>query len=60
MFERVRQASEQLREVVAELDPSRLDGAQARRLVEEFAEVERLAAAGKALAVRRVEETSVG
>jgi Domain of unknown function (DUF222) len=57
MFQQVRQASDPLRRVVADLDPSRLDGAQARRLVEEFAEVERLAAAGKALALRRVEET---
>ena len=57
MFEQVRQANERLRGVVAELDPSLLDGTQARRLVEEFAAVERLAGAGKALAVRRVEET---
>src|SRR5215218_7176761 len=57
MFEQVRQANERLRGVVAELDPSLLDGTQARRLVEEFAAIERLAGAGKALAVRRVEET---
>jgi hypothetical protein len=57
MFEQVRKASERLRRVVAELDPARFDGAQARRLVEEFAGIERLAAAGKALALRRVEET---
>jgi len=57
MFEQVRQANERLRGVVAGLDPSLLDGTQARRLVEEFAAVERLAGAGKALAVRRVEET---
>ncbi|HKF91371.1 MAG TPA: DUF222 domain-containing protein, partial [Acidimicrobiia bacterium] len=57
MFEQVRQANERLRGVVAELDPSLLDGTQARRLVEEFAAIARLAGAGKALAVRRVEET---
>jgi 5-methylcytosine-specific restriction endonuclease McrA len=57
MFPQVRQAIERLRSLVADLDPSRLDGGHARRLVEEFAEVERLAAAGKALALRRVEET---
>jgi hypothetical protein len=42
---------------VRDLDPWRLDGAQARRLVEELAGVERLAAAGKAIAMRRVDET---
>jgi hypothetical protein len=57
MFEQVRQAIERLRRVVRDLDPSRVDGDQARRLVEEFAAIERLAAAGKALAMRRVEET---
>jgi hypothetical protein len=57
MFEQLRQATERLRRVVAELDPSRIDGAQARRLVEDFAVIERLAAAGKAIAMRRVEET---
>jgi len=57
MFEQVRQAMDRLRGVVAELDPARLDGRQARRLVEEFAAIERLAGAGKALAMRRVEAT---
>ena len=53
----MRQAIERLRSVVRELDPSRVDGSQARRLVEDFAAIERLAAAGKAIAMRRVEET---
>jgi Domain of unknown function (DUF222) len=57
MFEQVRQAIERLRRVVRELDPSCVDGGQARRLVEDFAAIERLAAAGKAIAMRRVEET---
>ena len=57
MFEQVRHAMDRLRGVVAELDPARLDGRQARRLVEEFAAIERLAGAGKALAMRRVEAT---
>jgi Domain of unknown function (DUF222) len=56
MFEQVRQAIERLQCALRELDPSRVDGAQARRLVEDFAGIERLAAAGKAIAVRRVEE----
>jgi Domain of unknown function (DUF222) len=57
MFDQVGQAIERLRRVVRGLDPSLLDGGQARRLVEEFAAIERLAAAGKAIAMRRVEET---
>jgi hypothetical protein len=57
VFEQVRQAIERLRCVVRELGPSRLDGAQARRLVEALAGLERLAAAGKAIAMRRVDET---
>jgi Domain of unknown function (DUF222) len=57
MFEQVCQAIERLRSVVRELDPSCLGGEQARRLVEEFARIERLGAAGKAIAMRRVEET---
>jgi hypothetical protein len=57
MFQQVRQAIERLRSVVRDVDPSCLDGGQARRLVEDFAAVEKLAAAGKAIAMRRVEET---
>jgi hypothetical protein len=57
MFERVRRAIEQLRSVVRDVDPSFLDGGQARQLVEDFAAIERLAGAGKAIAMRRVEET---
>jgi hypothetical protein len=55
--EQLRQATAALRRVLADLEPGCLDGAQARRLVEEFAEAERLAAAGKAIALRRVEQT---
>jgi hypothetical protein len=57
VFEQVRQAIERLRYVVRELDASRLDGAQARRLVEDLAGLERLAAAGRVIAMRRVDET---
>jgi hypothetical protein len=57
MFEQVSKAIRQLRYAVRDLDPSRIDGGQARGLVEEFAAIERLAAAGKAIAMRRVEET---
>jgi hypothetical protein len=48
---------ESLRRVVATLDPSGLDGADAARLVEQFAELERLAVAGRLLVVPRVAET---
>jgi hypothetical protein len=57
VFEQLRQATAALRRVLVDLEPGCLDGAQARRLVEEFAEAERLAAAGKAIARRRVEQT---
>src|SRR5882724_5850792 len=54
MFEVLRDAIRQLRQVVAEFEPDRFDGAGARSLVELFCELERLSAAGKSLAVRQV------
>jgi hypothetical protein len=45
--------------VVGELEPRVFDGEDAARLVELFGEIERLGAAGKTVAVRRVEETNV-
>ena len=51
-------AVEQIREVVRTLEPARLSGADAARLVEGFSELERLAAAGKALAAARATETN--
>jgi hypothetical protein len=56
-IQRLHRSIEQLRQVVAELEPERVDGAHARVLVEAFSEVERLGAAGKALAVRQVVAT---
>lgn len=50
-------AVDALREEVAKLEPARLDGDRARELVEEFAEAERLCAAGKTLALRQVVAT---
>ena len=44
---------EQVRQVVRELDPARLSGPDAVRLMEGFAELERLAAAGKSLVAAR-------
>ena len=57
MFEALRSAVAQLRQLVAEVEPDRCDGAGARTLVELFGEVERLGAAGKALAARQVVAT---
>jgi len=57
MFEALRRTTEQLRHFVAEFEPDRFDGAGARTMVELFAEVERLGAAGKALATRQVVAT---
>ncbi len=47
-----------LRGMLAGLDPECLTGPDADRLLERFAEVERLAAAGKLLAARRVESSN--
>jgi hypothetical protein len=57
MFEDLRCSVERLRRCVAELEPDRCDGEGARTLVELFGEVERLGAAGKALATRQVVAT---
>ena len=57
MFEKVRNARDLLKEALAELEPEVLEGKAAARLVEEFAEGERLGAAGKALAARRVADS---
>src|SRR5437867_10865808 len=54
----VRAAVGSLRALVARLEPGGLAGRDAAALVEAFAEAERIAAAGRALAARRVEETN--
>jgi hypothetical protein len=56
--EPVRESVELLRRFVAGFDPDALDGDQARALVEDFSELERLAAAGRTLAAGRVAETA--
>ncbi len=58
MFAPVMAAVNLLRRSVASLEPRTLRGDDAARLLKLFAEAERLAAAGKALAARRVEETN--
>ncbi|MDQ3783694.1 MAG: 13E12 repeat family protein [Actinomycetota bacterium] len=57
MFEKVVEAIHLLKAAVAELDPDVLEGTQAAKLVEVFAEAERLGAAGKGLAARRVADS---
>ena len=57
MFEVLAESIESLRGVLATLDPLVLEGADAKRLVDEFVELERLAAAGRMLTVSRVAET---
>ncbi len=59
LFPSMHDAIELLRETVGSLEPRCLGGDDAARLLELFAEAERLAAAGKALAARRVEETNL-
>jgi len=54
MFEKIQKAEAILQEVVNDLDPEVLEPAFARRLVESFAKIEGIAAAGKTLAARRV------
>jgi hypothetical protein len=57
MFEVLHDAIRQLRRLLAEFEPDRVDGAGARSLVEAFGELERLSAAGKSLAARQVVAT---
>jgi hypothetical protein len=54
MFERLEKAKDALQEAVQNLDSEVLEPSQARNLVEVFSTIERLAAAGKGLAARRV------
>jgi Domain of unknown function (DUF222) len=57
MFDVLRDAIQQVRRLLAELEPDRFDGEGARSLVEAFGELERLSAAGKSLAARQVVAT---
>jgi len=59
MFATVTAAINLLRRALASLEPRTFDGDGAARLLKLFAEAERLAAAGKALMARRVEETKL-
>ncbi len=59
MFDDIRAAGRQLKKAVKKLEPEVLEAKTAARLVEEFAEIERVAAAGKALAARRMADSGV-
>ncbi|MFN2504867.1 MAG: hypothetical protein ABR540_11700, partial [Acidimicrobiales bacterium] len=48
-----------MRRSVAALEPGCLTGEQAARLLDLFAEAERLAVAGRTLVTRRIEETNL-
>lgn len=59
MFETLGSAAHRLRNVVAGFDPADLSGDEAAQLVDLFVEIERLAAAGRTLAARRVARSTV-
>ena len=59
LLDQLARVTDRLRSSVADLDPERLSGADAARLLAAFAEIERLASAGKLLSARRVESSNV-
>lgn len=59
MFDKVAKAERLLEEAVSALDPEVLEAESAARLTEAFAHIERLRAAGKALAARRMAASRV-
>jgi len=59
LLDRLARVTDQLRSSVTGLDPETLSGADAARLLAAFAEIERLASAGKLLSARRVESSNV-
>jgi hypothetical protein len=59
MFEKLESAENTLQDILRDLDPEVLEPVFATRLMERFSTIERLAAAGKALAARRVSSSGV-
>jgi hypothetical protein len=55
----LKRVADDLRSLLADFDPERVSGPDAARLLERYAEIEKLAAAGKLLAARRVESSNV-
>ncbi len=58
ILEQLRDVAGDLRSVLSDLEPERLSGADADRLLKVFAEIEKLASGGKLLAARRVETSN--
>ena len=59
LSDRLLQVTEILRSALADFEPERLSGPDAARLLEIFAEIEKLASGGKLLSARRVESSNV-
>ena len=55
VFEEARSIAAALERLVARLEPGTLDATDAKKLVDQFTRCERLSAAGRGLAARRVE-----
>lgn len=58
-FQALRKVTADLRTALADLEPERLNGPDAARLLEVFSEIEKLASGGKVLVARRVETSNV-
>jgi hypothetical protein len=58
-FETLQRVAEDLRTALSGFEPERVDGPDAARLLELFADIEKLAAAGTLLAARRVESSNI-
>jgi hypothetical protein len=59
LLDRLTRIAVDLRDTLGTLDPDRLSGADADRLLGAFAEIEKLAVGGRLLAARRVESSNV-
>jgi len=59
LSDRLQQVTEILRSALASFEPERFSGPDAARLLEMFAEIEKLASGGKLLSARRVESSNV-
>jgi hypothetical protein len=55
----LKRLADELRAVLADLDPDRLSGSDASKLLDAFTDLEKLAAGGKLLTARRVESSNI-
>ena len=58
-FQTLRRVADDLRVALADFEPERLTGPDAARMLDIFAEIEKLASGGKLLSARRVESSNV-